>query len=189
MLSRMLVVATFTLLFTSACVPPSLPVPTTPTPPPPAIPVPTPTHQTPTSTTQTTRCVVSNSIPAPSLPDTDCMAWEMLYSLAVSMPGMLVDKNQHLTESELAALETELYPLFVQAHLNCGESTESVKDYEGFTDSLFQISYMGLNEHDYDPYPLFLFLVEGAATEGFASLSIMFGCHESLLMIYGEYSE
>ena len=199
MSSRMLIVTVSTFLLATACAPQSLLVDfplLTNTPSPtftsPAVvststPIPQPVH-TPTTTIQPVDCVMQGSSPAPSLPDTDCRAWEMLYSL-VFMTNMMANKNQRLTASELVTLETELYPLFVQAHLNCGEWLEPYKDYEPFTDYLGFISVIGMDEYGYDPASLLLFLIEGASTEEFADMSESIGCTKNLLLLFVGYSE
>ena len=198
MSSRILIVTVFTFLLATACTPQSLPVDlplliNTPSPTltsPPVVltstPIPQPVH-TPT-TIQPVDCVMQGGSPAPSLPDTDCMAWEMLYSL-VFTTNAWANGNQSPTASELTTLETELYPLFVQAHLNCGEWLEPHKDYEPFTDYLFFISAIGMGEYGYDPASLLLFLLEGASTEEFADRSESIGCAKNLLLLFVDYSE
>ena len=126
--------------------------------------------------------------PAPSLPDTDCMAWGMLHSL-VFMTSAMANRNPSLTASELVALETELYPLFVQAHLNCGEWLEPYNDYEPFTDYLGIISAIGMTDYGYDPAALLIYMIEGAATEAFADRSEAIGCAKNLFLLFVEYSE
>ncbi len=199
MSTRMLIVTVSTFLLATACTPQSLPVDlplliNTPLPtftPPPVVltstPIPQPVH-TPTTTIQPVDCVMHGGSPAPSLPDTDCRAWEMLYSL-VLMTSMTANKSQRLTASELVTLETELYPLFVQAHLNCGEWLEPYKDYEPITDYLYIILAIGLQEYGYDPASLLLFLIEGASTEEFAEMSESIGCTKNLLLLFVAYSE
>ncbi|MDE0243454.1 MAG: hypothetical protein OYG31_01945 [Candidatus Kaiserbacteria bacterium] len=144
--------------------------------------------QSPTTTTEEVDCVMQGGSPAPSLPDTDCMAWGMLHSL-VFMTSAMANRNPSLSASELVALETELYPLFVQAHLNCGEWLEPYKDYEPFTDYLGIISAIGMTDYGYDPAVLLLYMIEGAATEVFADRSESIGCAKNLFLLFVEYSE
>jgi len=89
-------------------------------------------------------CVVFGA-PPPTLPDTDCRAWDMLYSLVFMTSMMMGNENEPLTASELLALETELTPLYVQANLNCGEWVDPL-DYEPLTDYIGMLSYFGI-EH------------------------------------------
>jgi len=141
-----------------------------------------------TTTIEEVECVMQGGSPAPSLPNTDCMAWEMLHSL-VFMTSAMANRNPSLTASELVALETELYPLFVQAHLNCGEWLEPYKDYEPFTDYLGIISAIGMTDYGYDPAALLLYMIEGAATKAFADRSEAIGCAKNLFLLFVEYSE
>lgn len=150
-------------------------------------PIPQPGH-TPTTTIQPVDCVTPGASPAPSLPDTDCMAWDMLYSL-VFTTNAWANREPSLTTSELVTLETELYPLFVQAHLNCGEWLEPRRDYEPLTDTLFFISAIGLHDYGYDPTSLLLYMIEGAATKEFADRSESVGCAKNLFLLFVEYSE
>lgn len=150
-------------------------------------PIAQPVH-TPTTTIEEVDCVMQGSSPAPSLPDTDCMAWGMLHSL-VFMTSAMANRDPSLTASELVALETELYPLFVQAHLNCGEWLEPKRDYEPFTDYLGIISVIGMTDYGYDPAALLLYMIEGAATEAFADRSESIGCVKNLFLLFVEYSE
>ena len=152
MTPRILGSALFALLLAVACVPQSLPSdssspPIPPPPPPPPLTAQavastdTPTPQSVETSTAVQPadalaipsgdCVVFGA-PPPTLPDTDCRAWDMLYSL-VFHTNMMVNENEPLTASELLALETELTPLYVQANLNCGEWVEPL-DYEPLTD-------------------------------------------------------
>lgn len=199
MSARMLIVTVATFLLATACAPQNLSadIPLlikTPTPsftsPKEALtstPTPQPVH-TPTTTDQQVDCIMHGGSPTPSLPDTDCQAWEMLYSL-VFMTNAMANRNQRPTASELSTLESELYPLFVQAHLNCGEWLEPVKDYEPLTDYLGFLSVIGMEEYGYDPYSLLLSLIEGASTEEFADMSESIGCVKNLFLLFVAYSE
>jgi len=116
------------------------------------------------------------------------MAWDMLYSL-VFTTNAWANRDPSPTTSELVTLETELYPLFVQAHLNCGEWLEPRRDYEPLTDTLFFISAIGLQDYGYDPTSLLLYMIEGASTEEFADRSASVGCAKNLFLLFVEYSE
>ena len=164
-----LLIATFALLLT-AC------VPITPEP-----------IQTPTVAIQPVDCEQFGS-PTPSLPGTDCMAWNMVYSLVIMTYGM-AKKDQLPTASELVTLETELYPLYIQAHLNCEQWNEPHKDYETFTDYLGILSFIGMEEYGYDPTSLLLYMIEGASTEEFAAMSESVGCVKNLFLLFIAYSE
>ncbi len=199
MSSRKLIVTVSTFLLAAACTPQTLPVDlplliNTPSPTltSPAVvststPIPHPVH-TPTAASQSVDCVMHGGSPAPTLPDTDCMAWEMLYAL-VFRADMMANKGQGPTASELAAIENELYPLFVQAHLNCGEWNEPYKDYETITDYLGIVMAIGKQEYGYDPASLLQFLIEGASTEEFAEMSESIGCTKNLFLLFVAYSE
>ncbi len=199
MSSRMLIVTVSSFLLATACTPQSVPVDLpllidTPSPAftSPAVvststPIPHPVH-TPTAASQSVDCVMHGGSPAPTLPDTDCMAWEMLYAL-VFRADMMANKGQGPTASELAAIENELYPLFVQAHLNCGEWNEPYKDYETITDYLGIVMAIGKQEYGYDPASLLQFLIEGASTEEFAEMSESIGCTKNLFLLFVAYSE
>ena len=199
MSSRMLIVTVSTFLLATACAPQSVPVDLpllidTPSPTftSPAVvatstPMPQPVH-TPTAASQPVDCVMHGGSPAPTLPDTDCRAWEMLHSL-LFMADMMANKNQGPMASELVAFEEELYPLFVQAQLNCGEWLEPYMDYEPITDYLGIIMAIGKQEYGYDPASLLQFLIEGASTEEFAEMSESIGCTKNLFLLFVAYSE
>ena len=195
MSSRMLIAVLSTLLFATACVPITSP---TNLPPPPPIPSSTHAASAPASpsapghtsitTLPTANCPPPGSSPLPSLPDTDCAAWGMLYSLVIMTDGM-ANKSHLLTESELLTLETELNPLFVQAQLNCGQWVEPYNDYEPITDILGILSVLGKDTYGYDAPSLLRFLIEEASTEEFAQKSESIGCMKSLFLLFVEYSE
>ena len=197
MSSRLLIAVLSTLLFATACVPPTSPTNLPPPPPPP--PMPSSTHpasvpaspstpgRTSITTLPTADCTPAGS-PPPSLPDTDCAAWGMLYSLVMMTNGM-ANKSQPLTESERLTLETELNPLFVQAQLNCAQWVEPYNDYEPITDILGFLSFLGMDSYGYDPPSLLRFLIEQASTEEFSQKSDSIGCTKSLLLLFVEYSE
>lgn len=201
MSTRMLIAALSTLLLAAACVPQTLsvgvgpPAPTiipspTRTAPPPAstsAPAPQPVH-TPTAATPPVDCVMHGGSPPPSLPDTDCRAWEMLHSL-MSMTHGMANKRPPSTPSQLLTLETELTPLFVQAQLNCGQWVEPYNDYEPITDMLGFLSFLGLDSYGYDPPSLLRFLIEEASTEEFAQESDSIGCVKALLLLFVAYAE
>ena len=131
-------------------------------------------------------CVVFGA-PPPTLPDTDCRAWDMLYSLVV-MTNMMVNENEPLTVSELLALETELTPLYIQANLNCGEWVDPL-DYEPLTDYIGMLSFLGVEHYGYDPPSLIRHLIREAAADEFVQRVESVGCVKSLLMLFVEYSE
>lgn len=201
MSSRTLIAALSTLLLAAACVPLTLavdadppsptiiPSPTrTPTPPAPtSAPAPQPAH-TPTAATPPVDCVMHGGSPPPSLPDTDCRAWEMLHSL-MSMTHGMANKRPPSTASELLTLETELTPLFVQAQLNCGQWVEPYNDYEPITDLLGFLSFLGMDSYGYDPPSLLRFLIEEASAKEFALKSDSIGCVKALLLLFVAYAE
>ena len=199
MSSRMLIVTVSTFLLATACTPQSAPVDlpllidtpsptfTSPVVVATSTPIPHPVH-TPTAASQSVDCVMHGGSPAPSLPDTDCRAWEMLHSL-LFMADMMANKSQGPTASELVVFEEELYPLFVQAQLNCGEWLEPYMDYEPITDYLGIIMAIGKQEYGYDPPSLLQFLIEGASSEEFAEMSESIGCTKNLFLLFVAYSE
>lgn len=199
MSSRMLIVTVASFLLATACTPQSVPVELpllidTPSPTftSPAVvatstPIPQPVH-TPTAASQPVDCVMHGGSPAPSLPDTDCRAWEMLHSLVFMTHGM-ANKRPPSTASELLTLETELNPLFVQTQLNCGQWVEPYNDYEPITDMLGFLSFLGKDSYGYDPPSLLRFLIEEASTEEFAQKSESIGCVKSLFLLFVAYSE
>ena len=128
--------------------------------------------------------------PSPSLPGTDCTAWSYLHSLMFITSGMdnegeLVD----LTEIELDRLEKEIYPLFVQAQLNCGQWVEPRNDYEPISDVLAMVAFLGVETYDYNPSNLIDFLLRGAAQDEFALSSEEIGCIKSLFVLFVSYEE
>ena len=196
MSSRMLIAALSTLLLAAACVPQTLsveanpPAPTiipSPTPASTSAPAPQPAH-TPTAAAPPVDCVMHGGSPPPSLPDTDCRAWEMLHSLVIMSHGM-ANKRPPSTASELLTLETELTPLFVQAQLNCGQWVEPYNDYEPITDMLGFLSFLGLDSYGYDPPSLLRSLIEEASTQEFAQKSDSIGCVKALLLLFVAYAE
>ena len=166
---RKLLVVTFALLLT-AC------VPITPEP-----------IQAPTVAIQPVDCEQFGS-PTPPLPGMDCMAWDMVYSLVIMTHGRS-ERNQLPAASDLVTLATELYPLYIQAHLNCEEWSEPYKDYETFTDYLGFLSFFGMEEYGYDPTSLLLYMIERASTEEFAAMSESVGCVKNLFLLFIAYSE
>ncbi len=199
MSSRMLIVTVASFLLATACTPQSMPVELpllidTPSPTftsqavvATSIPIPQPVH-TPTAASQPVDCVMHGGSPAPTLPDTDCRAWEMLHSLVFMTHGM-ANKRPPSTASELLTLETELNPLFVQTQLNCGQWVEPYNDYEPITDMLGFLSFLGKDSYGYDPPSLLRFLIEEASTEEFAQKSESIGCVKSLFLLFVAYSE
>ncbi len=197
--SRMLIATLSTLLLATACVPQTLtfdlPSPTnTPSPTRAAealtssyTPTPQPVH-TPATITPPVDCVMHGSSPPPSLPDTDCRAWEFLHSLVMLTNGM-ANKSQTLTAAELLTLETELNPLFVQAQINCGEWVEPYNDYEPLTDYLMILSVMGTDTYEYDASSLLRFILKEASAEEFAQQAESIGCVKSLLLLFVAYAE
>ncbi len=126
--------------------------------------------------------------PSPSLPDTDCTAWSYLHSLMIitsGMDGELADS----TETELERLEKEIYPLFVQAQLNCGQWVEPRNDYEPISDVLAMLAFLGAETYDYSPSDLLEFLLRGAAQEEFTLSVEEIGCVKSLFVLFVSYEE
>ena len=138
----------------------------------------------PLATGETGACIDS----PPSLPDTDCTAWSYLHSLVVITSGM-DGEPVDLTENELERLEKEIYPLFVQAQLNCGQWVEPRNDYEPISDVLELLAFLGAETYDYDPYNLTEFLLRGAAQEEFALSVEEIGCVKSLFGVFIAYEE
>ncbi len=116
------------------------------------------------------------------------MAWNFLHSL-VTMTNAMAGKDTVLTEAELVTLETETYPLFVQAQINCGDWLEPTNDYEPITDFLSFLSFTGMDSYGYDTSSLFRHLLEGASKEDFALVSAEIGCTKSFFLLFVEYSE
>ena len=181
MLSKLLIVGLAVLITACVPIPQETPVAWTSTP------IPQPVH-TPAGTVQPVDCVMHGGSPPPTLPDTDCRAWEMLHSL-LFMADMMANKSQGPTASELVAFEEELYPLFVQAQRNCDEWLEPYVDYEPITDYLGIIMAIGKQEYDYDPPSLLRFLIEEASTEEFAEMSESTGCTKNLFLLFVAYAE
>ncbi|MDE0179893.1 MAG: hypothetical protein OXL39_01020 [Caldilineaceae bacterium] len=201
---RILGCALFALLLAAACIPQSLPSDSSSAsiPPPPTLTaqasasaqIPTPQSvETPTTVQPADapaipsgECVVFGA-PPPTLPDTDCRAWDMLHSLVI-MTNMMVNENEPLAAPELLALETELTPRYVQANLNCGEWVEPL-DYEPLTDYIGMLSYFGIEHYGYDPPSLLCHLINEAAAEEFVQRVESIGCVKGLLMLFVEYTE
>ena len=128
--------------------------------------------------------------PSLSLPDVDCTAWSYLHSLMVITSGM-GDELTYSTDIELDTdrLEKEIYPLFVQAQLNCGHWVEPLNDYEPISDVLAMLAFWGVETYDYNPSNLIEFLLRGAAQEEFASSAVEIGCVKSLFVLFVSYEE
>ncbi|MCY3897028.1 MAG: hypothetical protein OXF86_00545 [Caldilineaceae bacterium] len=92
-----------------------------------------------------------------------------------------------MTDTDIARLENEIYPLFVQAHLNCGQWVEPFNDYEPLVDVLAMITFFGTETYDYDPTALLEFLLHGAAQPEFALTSEEKGCIKSLFLLFVSY--
>ena len=128
--------------------------------------------------------------PSSSLPDTDCTAWSYLRSLMFITSGMDNEGEiMDLTEIELDRLEKEIYPLFVQAQLNCGQWVEPRNDYEPISDVLAMLAFWGVETYDYNPSNLIEFLLRGAAQDEFALSSEEIGCIKSLFVLFVSYEE
>ena len=133
--------------------------------------------------------------PPPSLPDTDCTAWGYLHSLVINtsrMGGEMADMGGEMaypTETEYERLEKEIYPLFVQTQLNCGQWVEPRNDYEPISDVLAMLAFLGTETYDYDPSDLIEFLLRGAAQEEFALSAEEIGCVKSLFGLFISYEE
>ena len=125
--------------------------------------------------------------PSPSLPETDCTAWSYLHSLVI-MSGVGGEPTV-LTEKDIGRLEREIYPLFVQAQLNCGQWIEPHNDYEPITDVLAMLTFLGVETYDYDSSDLLESLLHGAAQEEFALSSEQIGCVKSLFVLFVSYQE
>lgn len=128
--------------------------------------------------------------PSPSSPDVDCTAWSYLHSLMVITAGM-DDELTNSTDIELDTdrLEKEIYPLFVQAQLNCGQWVEPLNDYEPISDVLAMLAFWGVETYDYNPSNLIEFLLRGAAQEEFASSAESIGCVKSLFVLFVSYEK
>ena len=133
--------------------------------------------------------------PPPTLPDTDCAAWSNLHSLVIvtsgkSGEGLDMEGNIiYPTEAENERLEKEVYPLFVQAQLNCGQWVEPHNDYGPIVHVLDMLAYLGYETYDYDPYDLTEFILRGAAQEEFALSVEEIGCVKSLFGVFIAYEE
>ena len=128
--------------------------------------------------------------PSPSLSDTDCTTWSFLHSLIMVANNMENEgEMMDLTEIELDRLEKEIYPLFVQAQLNCGQWVEPLNDYEPISDVLAMLAFWGVETYDYNPSNLIEFLLRGAAQEEFASSAEGIGCVKSLFVLFVSYEE
>ena len=128
--------------------------------------------------------------PSPSSPDTDCTTWSYLHSLMVITSGM-DDELATSTDIELDIdrLEKEIYPLFVQTQLNCGQWVEPLNDYEPISDLLVMLTILGVETYDYNPSKLIEFLLRGAAQEEFASSAESIGCVKSLFVLFVSYEK
>jgi hypothetical protein len=128
--------------------------------------------------------------PPPSSPETDCTTWSYLHSLMVITSGM-DDELANSTDIELDTdrLEKEIYPLFVQTQLNCGQWVEPLNDYEPISDLLGMLTILGVETYDYSPSNLIEFLLRGAAQEEFASSAESIGCVKSLFVLFVSYEE
>ena len=151
----------------------------------PAGPFPTmaPLHDEGPPTTSPTE-VYSNS--TPSNPETDHSTWNYLNSLVLITSGMDGERDT-LTDADVERLENEIYPLFVQAQLNCGQWVEPFNDYEPLVDVLAMITFFGTETYDYDPTALLEFLLHGAAQPVFALTSEEKGCIKSLFLLFVSY--
>ena len=135
---------------------------------------------------QTGQCID----PPPSDPDTDCMTWSYLHSLMTITAGMEDDSASPAPiELDVERLENEIYPLFVQTQLNCGQWVEPLNDYEPISDVLAMLSFLGVETYGYDPTNLIEFLLHGGAQEEFASSAEEMGCVKSLFLLFVSYEE
>jgi len=91
------------------------------------------------------------------------------------------------TDADIERLENEIYPLFVQSQLNCGQWVEPFNDYEPFVDVLAMITFFGTETYDYEPSKLLEFLIHGAAQPEFALTSEEKGCIKSLFLLFVSY--
>ena len=123
--------------------------------------------------------------PAPSLPDTDCTTWSHLHSLVVITSGM--GQPVELSDEQINRLESEIYPLFVQTQLNCGQWSKLHDDYEPLSDILSMMVFLGVDAYDYDPAGLLESLLRGGAGEAFAQNSQEKGCVKSLFLLFVSY--
>ena len=145
--------------------PPSTPKPTS-APPPARTPTPSPAG-----------CNLESNVPDPPSPDTDCEVWEMFYQLA------FLHFNQHITGAALVTLESEVYPFYFRAYLNCGEPLTTFADY------IFYLTYTTREEHGYDPVAYLTHIVGGASTAEFSDLVDSVGCAQALILFAQLYSE
>ena len=122
-------------------------------------------------------CNIASNVPDPPSPDTNCPVWEKLYQLAY------LSINQHITGSALVTLESEIYPLFAQAYLNCGEPLSTFSDY------LFYLTIETREDHGYDPLLLMGHTVGGAAAAEFVDLVDSVGCAQALILVAQLYTE
>ena len=84
-------------------------------------------------------------------------------------------------------LESDVYPLFVQAQLNCGQWVEPFNDYEPITDLLAMFTFLGVDSYGYDSTALLEHLLEQAATVEFAQNVGKLGCVKSLMLVFISY--
>ena len=107
----------------------------------------------------------------------------------VVIADAVTNVSSEFTEAELHALETETYPLFLQAHQNCGIWTEPHDDYEGITDLFGFLIFMGVEHYQYDPSSLLNYLLENVADEEFAATAETIGCLKGSMLLFVEYGE
>jgi len=145
---------------------------------PPSTPKPTSiSRPTRTPTPSPAGCNLESNVPDPPSPDTDCLVWENFYALAY------LSLNQHITGPALVKLESEVYPFFYQAYLNCGELLSN------FTVYLHYLTIETREEHGHDPFLLMGFIVGGGSAAEFVDLVDSLGCDGALLLVAETYSE
>ena len=145
--------------------PPSTPKPTS-APPPARTPTPSPAG-----------CNLQLNIPDPPSPDTDCLVWEKLYALTA------LSVNQDLTGPALVILESNIYPVFVTAFLNCREPLAIFSGY------LHYLIIETREAHGYDPLLYMGYILEEASSAEFLDLVNSFGCDEALIIVAKLYTE
>ena len=132
---------------------------------------------TPTPTPSPVGCNFESQVFNPSSPDTDCLVWEKLYQLAYLIA------NQHITGPALVTLESEIYPAYAQAYLNCGEPLSTFADY------VFYLTVQTREGHGFDPFLLMAYIVGAASTVEFAELASSLGCDAALILAAESYTE
>ena len=130
-----------------------------------------------TATPRSAGCNLQLNIPDPPSPDTDCLVWEKLYALTA------LSVNQDITGSALVSLESNIYPVFVTAFLNCREPLAIFSAY------LHYLIIETREAHGYDPFLYMGYILEVASSAEFFDLVSSFGCDEALIIVAKLYTE